>query len=100
MLPVMFAHWNGVRGVVRQGTESSMWKMPAEVTAKASWLPRTGSVTIHWRPRRHQAGETLHPVIAAAAAAAVLCDVDLTGLRADVDEVAEVADPRGCIGVG
>ena len=40
------------------------------------------------------------PVVARAAAAAVLGDVDLAGRGADVDEVAEVADARRGVGVG
>ena len=47
-----------------------------------------------------EAERDVEPVVAGAAAAAVLGDVDLAGLRADVDEVAEVADARGGVRVG
>ena len=39
-----------------------------------------------------KAGGDIDPVVAGAAAATILGDVDLPGLGADVDEVAEVAD--------
>ena len=50
--------------------------------------------------RAVQAGGDLDPVVACAAAAAVLGDVDLTGRRTDVNKVVEVADARRGVGVG
>ena len=50
--------------------------------------------------RAIQAERDVEPVVARAAAAAVLGDVDLALLGADVDEVAQVADALGGRGIG
>ena len=54
----------------------------------------------HLDGRAVESGGDVDPVVARAAAATVLSDIDLPGRGADVDEVAEVTDAFGGIGVG
>ena len=55
---------------------------------------------IDWTGEPSRPRGDVDPVVARAAAAAVLGDVDLAGRGADVDEVAQVADALGSVGVG
>ena len=49
--------------------------------------------------RAVEPGGDIDPIVTRAATTAVLSDIDLAGRRADVDEVAQVADALRCIGV-